>query len=119
MPLPFVGIDGFKHFRRKRSIDNGTDFRKRRRLSGCQNLYRDIAKSGRFGRPRQDSSACGIGGELIEQPILRAPANDVNLIDMTAADLFKVAHDEAILQSQTLQDAPDVGPRSWWTGLIR
>ena len=41
-----------------------------------QHLHRDIPERGGFDRPGDNAPAAGVGGELIEQPVARAAADD-------------------------------------------
>ena len=49
-------------------------------------LHQAVAESGRLGRPGEHGDAEGVGGELAEQGVLRAAADQVDDVDVTACE---------------------------------
>ena len=47
--------------------------------AGREHLHRDVAERGRLDRARDHRAAGGIGGELIQQAVARAAADDPDL----------------------------------------
>ena len=50
-------------------------------LAEGDGLKHDVASGGGFGRPGEDGNASGVGGELIEEIVVAAAADDVEQLD--------------------------------------
>ena len=73
-------VFGRYSLRYKRAADKDSGLRDAGYLPGCAGLHEDIADSGCLDGACCDNFACGVGGELVEQVILRAAADDVQAI---------------------------------------
>src|SRR6266567_3485819 len=63
-------------------------------------------------------SACGLGSELVQQPVFRAPTNNTNLFDTLASHLLKVFEYEAVLECKAFQDGAYVFAGLTRNGLV-
>ena len=72
--------------------------------AGRQHLHRDVAERGGFDRPGDDGAAGGVRGELIEQPVARAAADDADLVEPRAGELLERLEHDAVLEGQALED---------------
>src|SRR4029077_3860222 len=59
-----------------------------------------------------------IRGHLIEQAIFRSSANHANLVDAPSDQLFEIVEDQAIFETQALQDSADDASRASRRGLM-
>ena len=117
MPVPLIGLAGLEDFGREGAVHQGANFGKGTRRSGGQHLHGNVAQRRRFRRPRQHSSAGGIGGELVQQAVLRTAADDADLMDRMGGQIFQIEDDLAIFESQALEHGPHVSAGCWRTGL--
>ena len=78
-----IGVRRLEAFDRERPIDDRARLGERRHRAGRQHLHRDVAERGRLDRPGDDRAAGRIGGELIQQTIARAAADDADLLEAT------------------------------------
>src|SRR5690349_20083020 len=97
-----LGIKG-AHF--KGAADYGADFTQRFEFTAGTGLDQQIAKRGRFDRASDDMALAGVCGDLVEQRIARATADDVNDLDGLPSDLFEAREDILVFQSEAFQNA--------------
>ena len=71
-------------------------------LAACRILlgFGGVAEYGRFNRPGDHRLARRIGGELVEQRVLRATADDVNHVNRPTGNRADVVHDGTIFQRE-------------------
>ena len=79
--------------------------------AGADHLHRDIAERGRFDRAGEHGAAGRVGGELIQQPVARSAADDVDLLDGMAGQLLERVEHEAVLERQALENRARVAAR--------
>src|SRR6266496_4905103 len=119
MPLPFIGFPRLESFGRERTIHHGTDFAERTRGASGKNLHCYIAKRRGFGRSGQYATAGSIGGELVQQAILRTAADDANPVNWSLNQAFQIIDDLTIFEGETLKHSSHVRAGGFRTRLLR
>src|SRR5262249_27644700 len=85
-PLRFRGLEALD---RKRSLDDRARLVERAARAGAEHLDGDVAERGRLDRAGEHRPAGRVGGELVEQPVARPAADDADLFDAAAGQLFE------------------------------
>lgn len=87
--------------------NDGTEFLQRAdfRTGAC--LHQDIAENSRFDGTGKNRAVAGISGQLVEQTVARAAADDVDHLDALANDLFELTEYGLVLQSEAFKRATD------------
>lgn len=68
-------------------------------------LEHDVTGGGGFSGAGEDGNAGSIGGELIEEIVVAAAADDVETIDLLVSELFDLAKGAAIKERETFEGA--------------
>ena len=76
--------------------DDAAHFIERTDLAARPRLHEHVSEDGRLDRAGEDGTGAGIGGELIEQGVARAAADDVDDFDALAGEFFDPADDGSI-----------------------
>src|SRR6266496_2162201 len=119
MPLPFVGFPRLEYLGGERAIYHRADLAKRAGGTGCKNLHCYIAKRRGFRRSGQYATAGSVGGELVQQAILRTAANDANLVNWSLDQAFQIIDDLTIFEGETLKHSSHIRTGRFRTWLLR
>lgn len=106
--LPVFRLLWLIPFNREGAADNVTELLQRTNKAQSHCLCEQVPQGGRFGRAADDGAAGGVGGQLIEQPILATTANDVDDVDGPAGEFGQLLFRPAIAQSQAFQAAANI-----------
>src|SRR5438034_4733657 len=72
-------------------------------------LDKHVAENRCLDRSGQYRALAGIGGELVEQCVLRTAANNMNYLDLFACYFFQILEDKPIFQRQAFERTTDQG----------
>ena len=80
-------------------------------------MHEHVSEYGRLDRAGEDGATAGVGGELIEQHVARAAADDVDDFDASPVSSsiqpMTVAYMSARLSKQQRTSAPSVSGMGW------
>src|SRR5687767_14661818 len=101
--IPQIHVLRFERVEFERFPNDFTRRCERREFTRCNGLDANISQCGGFGWPRDRGNARGVGSELVEQPVLAAAANDVQLLDAVTGESLKFEQCLALLQGQAFE----------------
>src|SRR5687768_9615952 len=93
LAFPDVDVARREYSLWKRSVDDGARLGQRPDSTGGEHLHGDVAKSRRLDRARGDGDAGRIGRQLVQQRVLRSPADHTDALDRATSHRLEVSDD--------------------------
>src|SRR5258705_11162174 len=89
--------------------DDGAQFSQGTDFTAGARLDQNISQGSGFDWSGQYATVAGVGGELVEQFVARAAADDVDDLDAFGADFFQISKDGLVFEGQAFQGAANQG----------
>ena len=107
--VPLVLIGGAKKSWRSGAADDFASFPDGVEMAEGERLDQNVAGRGGFGRPGENGEVDGIGGELIEQIVVAAAANDVETFHFISCNDGDLVERASVKQCEAFESAADEG----------